>query len=329
MLFSWLAEHRRQNILAEPFPSDWLAFLHRDVPHYEFLSDAEQKSLRDHVQIFVAEKTWEGCGGLELTVEMQVSIAAQACLLLLGLEHHDFYKNVDTILVYPTGYKAVQEQPGAVAGLVEAGPSFRLGEAWSRGPVVLSWSDALNGGRNPHDGRNVVMHEFAHKLDLRHGGVADGVPDLPGGQDQYDEWADVMSTEYERLVALHEHGRADVLDEYGATNPAEFFAVSTEAFFEKPRQLREKHPPLYDVLAGFYGQNTAARVEAVLEAERAAAAAAEPDNMPESEAAASPSHPPQAPPQTRRHQRPTAGGHRTLRRGGRSARRVVPGPRAR
>ena len=260
MLFSWLTEHRRKKILAEPFPEAWEHYLHRDVPHDEFLSDEERERLRDLIQIFVAEKNWEGCGGLTLTDEIRVGIAAQACLLLLGLEDHNFYKNVQSILVYPSGYKVVETHPRE-AGIVDETPGARLGEAWSTGgPVVLSWSDALTGGRDPFDGHNVVLHEFAHKLDLRDGS-ADGVPNLSEGQEQYDEWHDVMAPEYDHLVAQNEQGRADLLDGYGATSPAEFFAVATECFFEKPRQLREKHPRLYDVLARYYRQDTAARVE--------------------------------------------------------------------
>ncbi len=261
MIFSWFAEHRRQAILAEPFPDAWLDHLRANVPHYEFLPAKEQKHLRDHIQIFVAEKQWEGAGGLELTEEMRVSIAAQACLLLLGLENHNFYKNVQTILVYPGGYTAPAEQ-AIEGGLVQEGSIARLGEAWGRGgPIVLSWGDAREGGRNPGDGRNVVLHEFAHKLDARDGS-ADGVPPLPEGQEQYDEWAEVMAPEFDHLVAQSEHGKADILDGYGATSPAEFFAVATECFFEKPRQLRARHERLYEVLRRYYRQDPAARVEA-------------------------------------------------------------------
>jgi Mlc titration factor MtfA (ptsG expression regulator) len=219
MLFSWFKDLRRQSLLDEPFPDAWVEFLRRDVPHYEFLSPDEQKLLRDHIRVFIAEKNWEGCGGLEMTEEIQVGIAAQACLLLLGLENHDFYPNVETILVYPYGYKATDEQVIAAAWCrrASASGSARRG---GRGPVVLSWSDALNGGRNPHDGHNVVLHEFAHKLDMRNGDGANGVPPLPEGQEQYDEWAEVMSAEYDQLVAQQESGRADLLDDYGATSPA-------------------------------------------------------------------------------------------------------------
>lgn len=261
MLFSWLTGQRREKVLAEPFPDEWEPYLRRDVPHFEFLSPEEQQRLRDLVRIFVAEKSWEGCGGLELTAEIKVSIAAQACLLLLGLENHNFYNNVQSILIYPSGYRVIETRPNEF-GVVSEMPSARLGEAWGiSGPIVLSWSDAQGGGRNPHDGHNVVLHEFAHKLDMRDGS-ADGVPVLPEGQEQYDEWHEVLAPEYERLMAQHENGRADVLNGYGASDPAEFFAVATECFFEKPDQLQEKHPRLYDVLARYYRQDTAARVEA-------------------------------------------------------------------
>ena len=264
MLFSWLTEHRRDKILAEPFPGEWLEYLQDDVPHYQFLTPDEQQHLRDLIQVFVAEKIWEGGGGLDVTPEMQVSIAAQACLLLLGFERHDFYKNVQTVLVYPQGYQTTSEQVTA-AGVLETG-SARLGEAWGlRGPVVLSWGDALSGGRNPFDGHNLVLHEFAHKLDARDGS-ADGVPPLPEGQEQYDEWHDAMAPEYDELVRKSENGRADLLDGYGATSPAEFFAVSTECFFEKPRQLKSRHERLYDVLQRYYRQDPAGRVEAYQQA---------------------------------------------------------------
>ena len=293
MLFSWFAEHRRQNLLAsQPFPNEWLEYLRADVPHYEYLSLGEQKSLRDHVQIFVAEKNWEALGGLTMTEEIQVSIAAQACLLLIGLEKHDFYPNVESILVYPSGYKAKDEQLVA-AGVIQVGASFRLGEAWGRGPVVLSWSDALRGGRDPADGNNVVLHEFAHKLDMQKDGSADGVPALPGNQDQYDEWADVMSREYDLLVAASQYGRADLLDEYGATNPAEFFAVATETFFEKPLPMRERHSRLYDVLKGYYRQDTAARVEAAAQVRQAETKVPEPADLPAADGA-SPNRAPHA-----------------------------------
>jgi Mlc titration factor MtfA (ptsG expression regulator) len=197
---------------------------------------------------------------LEVTDEIRVAIAAQACLLLLGLPNHDFYPNLQVIIVYPWAYRSREDRRGE-GGIIHSGMSSRLGEAWPTGQVILNWDSVQRSLRRPHDGHNVVLHEFAHLLDMRDG-WADGVPLLPGGQGQYDEWAAVMAPEYERLRQEVAEGEVDILDGYGATHPAEFFAVSTECFFERPLELREAHPSLYRVLARYYGQDTAARAEA-------------------------------------------------------------------
>ncbi len=244
MLFAWLKQRRRRQLLATPFPEEWLAYLRDNVALYAPLTEAEQAKLRDLLRIFVAERCWEGCGGLTVTDEMQVTIAAQACLLLLNIEH-DTFSRVPSILVYPSGYRSPAERHG------------RLGEAWYRGPVVLAWDSVLGGGKNDGDGQNVVLHEFAHQLDFLDG-YADGTPPL-SSRAEYRQWHEVMTAEYERLVQESAQGRARVLDAYGATNPAEFFAVATEAFFEKAVALRQRHPALYEVLRGYYRQDTAAR----------------------------------------------------------------------
>lgn len=259
MAFNLFREHHRQQIIAQPFPDHWLDVLTHNVRHYAYLRPDEQKLLRDILRVFNSEKHWEGCGGLELTDEIRVTISAQAGLLVLGLEHN-YYTDVESILVYPSGYVARQPTRGP-DGVVHIGGSARLGEAWGAGPVVISWIDAREGGRNPSDGHNVVLHEFAHKLDMVTG-AADGVPRLHDKAD-YAVWAEVMSDEFQDLIAqsrLH-HSHA-LLDVYGATNEAEFFAVATETFFEKPRQMREGHPRLYEVLRDFYLQDTAARLDA-------------------------------------------------------------------
>jgi MtfA peptidase len=259
-------EHHRQQIIAQPFPEEWLEILQRNVRHYAYLNAEEQQLLRDTLRVFAAEKYWEGCGGLELDDEKRVTISAQACLLLLGLEHN-YYVNVDSILVYPTGYIARQETPGPDGVVDVGGGSARLGEAWGGGPVVISWIDARDGGRNPSDGHNVVYHEFAHKIDMADG-AADGVPRLHDNA-EYDVWAEVMSAEFKELVEQsrqrHPH---TLLDTYGATNEAEFFAVATETFFEKPKQMREGHPRLYEVLRDFYRQDTAARLDTYQEQQK-------------------------------------------------------------
>jgi Mlc titration factor MtfA (ptsG expression regulator) len=275
-MFSWFTEHRRRRLLDEPFPEPWLDYLRRDMPHYEFLSPDEQQLLRDYVQIFVAEKNWEFLGGLKESDEIRVAHCRAGLPAAAGPRRQpQLLQKCRVRSGVPDRLQGKGEQAissGINSGIVPVGPSYRLGEAWGQGPVVLSWSDALQGGRNPLDGRNVVLHEFAHKLDMLGGGDADGVPRLPGGQEQYDEWHEVMSAEYDQLVAQHEHGRATLLDDYGATSPAEFFAVATECFFEKPCQMRDKHERLYDVLKGYFRQDTAARVEAATAAETTAPA---------------------------------------------------------
>jgi Mlc titration factor MtfA (ptsG expression regulator) len=254
MLFAWLKKRRRRRLLAAPFPTGWLTHLNQNVGHYALLTDAEQTRLRHDLRIFVAEKTWEGCGGLIMTEEIQVTIAAQACLLLLAIEH-DYFDRVLSILVYPSAYRSPRYQLGA-DGLMHE-DTGRVGEAWYRGPVVLSWDEVRRDGLRFRDGRNVVLHEFAHQLDFLDG-WADGTPPLKG-RAQYQTWHEVMTAEYEGLVRASELGRATLLDQYGTESPSEFFAVATECFFEKPVALRRRHPALYEVLRDYYGQDTAAR----------------------------------------------------------------------
>jgi MtfA peptidase len=254
MLFSWLKQRRRRIILARPFPPGWLAYLRNNVAHYRFLSDGEQAKLRDDLRIFVAEKNWEGCGGLAMTDEIKVTIAAQACLLILAIEH-DYFARVQSILVYPHGYLATHQQLGG-SGVFLEGNIPLAGEAHYRGPVILSWEDVLHEGRNPREGKNLVFHEFAHQLDMLDG-LIDGTPPL-GGPDQYRRWHDVMTAEYHHLIEESERGKATLLDKYGTTNEAEFFAVATECFFDQPVAMRRRHPPMYALLSEYYRQDPAA-----------------------------------------------------------------------
>jgi MtfA peptidase len=242
---------RRERLRATPVPDAWRAIVERNVALYRRLPEADRRELLAHIQVFLAEKHFEGCGGLELTDEIRVTIAAQACVLLLHRET-DYYPECASILVYPHAYMApVLEQSGY--GVVHEGASARLGESWVRGVVVLSWDDVLAGAADVHDGHNVVLHEFAHQLD-QEDGSGDGAPPLPR-RSMYVAWARVLSAEYEALRADAASGRRSVLDHYGATNPAEFFAVASECFFEKPQQMRAKHPELYDELREFYAQD--------------------------------------------------------------------------
>ena len=247
-------KHRQRDYLrATPLLQTWLKIIEHNVPFYRCLPEADQRELQGHIQVFLAEKHFEGCGGLQMTDEIKVTIAAQACLLLL---HRDteYYPTMKTILVYPSTYIAhVTESMGN--GIVLEGDSVRLGESWHRGAVVLSWDDVLRGAADIHDGHNVVLHEFAHQLD-QEGGAAHGSPILPR-RSMYVAWARVLGVEYVHLQQDAEHGRRTVLDKYGATNPAEFFAVATECFFEKAVQLRRKHPELYEELKLYYQQDPA------------------------------------------------------------------------
>lgn len=254
-MIPWITNRRRRQLLETPFPTAWLRHLQRNVRHNEFLSDDEQSKLRDDLRIFIDEKYWEGVGGQELTEEMQVTIAAEACLLTLNMEEKDYYKRVRTILVYPNAF-VVPPRPLGRDGIISEG-GINAGEAWFRGPIVLSWSEALAGARGVTSGRNLVLHEFAHALDMNDG-LINGTP-LLNDREQYKQWHRVMTEEFERLQLQSERGEATLMDQYGALNVAEFFAVATECFFERGAWMRRFHPPLYDVLQGYYKQDPAAR----------------------------------------------------------------------
>jgi MtfA peptidase len=254
MLGFW-KQRRRKKVVSEPFAEEWGQYLEENVRHYQYLADDERRKLHDDLRIFIAEKVWEGCGGLDLTDEMRVTIAGQASLLTLNLDN-DYYPNVESILVYPTGYR-VRTRRHKPGGVVHLSKEHRLGEAHAIGPVILSWADTLAGGREPAGGTNVAIHEFAHKLDMQDG-RPEGVPRLHPGVDP-DEWYQVMIEAYDLLNRKLAMGELTVLDGYGATDASEFFAVSTECFFERPCALQEEYARLYDVLRKYYRQDTAER----------------------------------------------------------------------
>jgi MtfA peptidase len=246
-VFSWLKRRRREQLLQQPFSEAWLGYLQANVPQYAMLSAEQQARLRDRVRIFVAEKTWVGCAGLTVDDEMKVTIAAQACLLVLGIDYEYHYDKIQSVLVYPDTYL---HPPQAEHGLIHEERAIQ-GEAWHRGPIVLSWKNTKSLGKK---GGNLVFHEFAHHLDDLDG-YMDGTPPLE--RDQERRWDRVVDKEYQRLVRASEQGRATLLNEYGATNRAEFFAVATECFFERPIALRKRHRELYEVLRDFYQQDPA------------------------------------------------------------------------
>lgn len=241
---------RRAALAAEGLTAEQRALVLRNVPYVASLPEEDRRELWGHVRVLLEEKTFEGCGGLELTDEIKLSIAAQAGVLLLHRET-DYYPGVESILVYPSTY-VVRNTRQMLGDTVLEADQRRIGESWVRGVVVLAWDAVRSGAANAHDGHNVVFHEFAHQLD------AEGRPPALREGATYGVWARALAAEYEELVRqVHAHRHTD-LDAYGATNPAEFFAVATEAFFETGAALRERRPALYDALRTFYGQDPAA-----------------------------------------------------------------------
>ena len=254
-MFHPFRNRRRRELEREPFPRGWAEVVDRNVPYCRGLDPDERRRLENLVKVFVAEKNFEGCGGLAITDEIRVTIAAQACLLLLNL-HHDYYERLSSILVYPESFKFEQTEPGP-GGMASVTTRPVLGLSSTMGAVVLSWPDALRGGQGPADGANVVLHEFAHQLD-RLDDAMDGAPPLDTTA-MYREWARVLGREYQRLQGEVESGTATLISDYGATRPAEFFAVVTELFFERPADLRRERPELYDEFRHYYRQDPAGR----------------------------------------------------------------------
>ncbi|MBC6432460.1 zinc-dependent peptidase [Nostoc sp. HG1] len=243
-----LVKRRRNRLKHRPFTPLWNAIIENNLPIYLCLSPDEIRRLQGHVQVFLAEKQFIGCRGLQVTEEMKLTLAAIACLLLLN-ERGQYFPRLRSILVYPNAY-FVQETTSIGNYVVEERRVARLGESWTNDQLVLSWEQVKQDINNWKDGRNVVLHEFAHQLD-QEDGKAEGVPILQHNSD-YAIWAKVMTEEYQQLCSDVLQGVKTVMDSYGATNPAEFFAVATETFFEKPHQLLSKHPALYEQLQRYY-----------------------------------------------------------------------------
>jgi len=258
-MFHWLTDRSRKKLNDVPFPSLWEDIIRRNVAHYCMLEDGERAHLCALIQVFIAEKNWEGAGGLELTDEIRVTISAQACLLLLGLSHN-YYQNVESIIIYPSTVVPPQRKPGffenAIAPVELRQPI--LGQAFQKGPVIIIWDAVLRGGRHPEQGYNVVYHEFAHKMDMLDG-TADGTPPLRD-RAEYNDWVQTCSREYLRLKHDTQKGKKSFLDAYGATNEAEFFAVATEQFFDQPLSMIKHAPDLYRVLMEYYRQDPSERM---------------------------------------------------------------------
>lgn len=239
---------RRKWLLQKPFPTTWQKILDTEVPYYSFLPDNLKKTLRHHLVIFMDEKLFEGCNGLEMTEEKKVIISAYACVLLLG-EPVDYYPDLQSILVYPDDYVApVRKQYRG--GVVSEGIEARKGESWDVGSIVLSWDDVREHIENRSSGHNLIFHEFAHQLD-HHYSLTAGIGE-EGEIFRDDEWTHILSAAFRTLQRKGRRGIRCVLDSYGATHPAELFAVATEAFFLNPNQVKWEFPKLYGALKSFY-----------------------------------------------------------------------------
>jgi Mlc titration factor MtfA (ptsG expression regulator) len=244
---------------AAPIPPEWFPLIDRQVPAVRVLTVAQRTRLLRAARELMTTRRWEGCGGLTLSTEMQLIIAAQACLLTLGLPG-DPYPNLRTVLVYPHTFvpRRARDIRKWMPGSVPEPERAELGEAWGNGIVVLAWASVLTGAADPADGQNLVLHEFAHELAFEHHltpmGLGGSNPTIVNAED----WRRVLSQSYDRFCSEVEAGAPTVLDRYAATNEAEFFAVATEVFFEKPGELRLAYPELYGQLQRVYRQDPAA-----------------------------------------------------------------------
>ena len=253
-------ESRRKKLRATPLPPEWQRIVETQCALYHLLPAADRAELAGHVQVFLAEKQFEGCGGLVITGELRVVIAVHACLLLLH-RSTDYYPQLRTILVYPDSY-VVPVTRHVGGGIWEEGWQSRAGESWQTGAIVLAWAEVIREARNRQP-ENVVLHEFAHQLDYEDGGLADGIPALAHGesfalrQQRYAAWTRVMRAEYEALRTRLAAGESTFLRAYAATNPPEFFAVATESFFGNATEMQRQHPALYTELKWFYRQDPA------------------------------------------------------------------------
>lgn len=253
----WWKKRRRAGLLRRTFLNDpvWAAALAYPPELFAGLTAAENQRLREWASLFLATKQFYGARDFVLTGEMQAAIAAQACLPILNLDL-DYYAGWTSIVVYEDSFIAPREETDA-DGIVHSGSEVLAGESWEGGPVVLSWADCAPGAYPHGPAGNVVIHEFAHKLDMNNG-LANGMPPLHRGMSPA-AWAAALASAYEELRAALERGAEPLLDEYAAEDPAEFFAVSSEYFFMAPGYLRQVYPGVYQQLALYYRQDPARR----------------------------------------------------------------------
>jgi len=248
VLAVWIPKFRLKRAIQSDFSDRFVAVLEKNIPIYPRIPVELQQQLQRLIKQFLHQKKFYGCGGLQITDEIRVTIAGEACLLLLNRKSR-VYPELRSILVYPSAFVAPRTEL-APGGVVTHRKQGLLGESWGDGRVILAWDHVQQGAKNFTDGHNVVLHEFAHQLDSESGST-NGAPFL-GNPSRYRSWAAVLSREFAALQSDTLHHNATLLDQYGATNPAEFFAVATETFFEKPAQMAEHHPELFEELKKYY-----------------------------------------------------------------------------
>ena len=250
----WFIKYRRkqqhEKLKATVFDPEWVLILQKNMGLYNKLPVPLRLKLHGLINVFLHEKNFSGFNGLIITDEIKVTIAAQACSLMLNRDQ-SLYPTLYNIFVYPAAFKSVQTVSDGVVHTEQE--VVRLGESWQRGHIVLSWQDAKQGGLNDKDGHNVIYHEFAHQLDNDDGAI-DGTPVLDSAEN-YSSWIKVFEQEYLHLRDEVYADKKTLIDSYGAESEGEFFAVVTELFFEKPKQFEKKHPALYKELARFYRLN--------------------------------------------------------------------------
>lgn len=239
----YLSQRKRERILATPLTPQQRAVIAQLVPILRRLPPSLQPKLEGKINLFLDQVIFHGNQGLEVNEAMRLSIAAQACLLVVNSPA--WYETLRTILIYPSAFRT--NLPKHDGYVVHESRRTLLGESWSHGPVVLSWEDALHGGLNDRDGHNVVIHEFAHQLDNLTGHT-NAIPMLRKGQ-AYRDWENAMLDAFNQHVARVETGIATLIDPYGATNHEEFFAEAIVVFFERPQALRREEPALYAQLS--------------------------------------------------------------------------------
>lgn len=243
-----LPRYRLKKAIKAPFPGNWVTIVERNIAVYRNLPMPLRFQLRNLIKQFIHQKHFTGAGGLKITDEIRVTIAAEACMLLLNRKTN-VYPALRYIIVYPSAF-VVDRPRGGADGIVSEGRTGLLGESWSNGKVILAWDNVLHGSSNFVDGQNVVLHEFAHQLDSESGST-NGAPIL-AGRNCLRTWATTLSGEFVELQKDAWEGKRSLIDHYGATNPAEFFAVSTETFFEKPQQMARHHAELFELLKSYY-----------------------------------------------------------------------------